>query len=567
MTVAKRINLLLVAGVVAAGAIATGVSVRSLRSAGEREAARVGEQLMLAKQEKLRDLVRNAHRAVEEIYQNAQDPERVADTYRPLLKGAVDVVFSAIETVYADTSLGEEEKRARAMAVVKGLRYGPEGKDYFWINDTRPFMVMHPYKPALDGTDLSGFKDPNGKLLFVEFARVCQADGEGFVDYLWPKYGADLPVPKLSYVRLFKPWGWVVGSGVYLEAAEARAQEDAKKLVASFRYGPDGKDYFWINDSRPYMVMHPYKPALDGTDLSGFKDPNGKFLFVEFARVCQAAGEGFVDYLWPKYGQDEPVAKLSFVKRFDPWDWIIGTGVYVDDVDAAVATKRAEIETTVNQQVWMQLASGGGVTVVLALLAALFTSRSFRPLHGVISALRDIAEGEGDLTKRLPLPYADCSKEKNCGLEECRSFGRQEACWSTVGSMQVVGELVQCPGVLSGQIKDCALCPVFQRVETDEFRVLSNWFNIFADKLRYTMDVVKQTMEVSGTLAEELSSSTSQIASSNRQISDQTRTVASAAEEMTATVTEVASLTAMVSASAGESRLAASDGAEVIHQV
>jgi uncharacterized protein Yka (UPF0111/DUF47 family) len=122
MTIASRINLLVIAGVVAAGATATALSVRALGSAGEREAAQVRQQLLLGKQEKLKDLVRNTHRAVEELCRNARDPERVADTYRPLLKGAVDEAFSAIETVYADPTLAEAEKQARAMAVVKGLR-------------------------------------------------------------------------------------------------------------------------------------------------------------------------------------------------------------------------------------------------------------------------------------------------------------------------------------------------------------------------------------------------------------------------------------------------------------
>ena len=239
----------------------------------------------------------------------------------------MNTAYGILQAVANDPGLSLEEKQSKAISLIKGLRYGPENKDYFWINDLHPTMVMHPYKPQLDGKDLTESKDPNGKKLFVEFANVCREKGEGFVDYHWPKYGADTPQPKLSFVKLFRPWGWIIGTGVYLEVAEGRLQSDSAAIIGALRYGPENKDYFWINDLHPTMVMHPYKPQLDGKDLTESKDPNGKKLFVEFANVCREKGEGFVDYHWPKYGADAPQPKLSFVRLFKPWGWVIGTGM------------------------------------------------------------------------------------------------------------------------------------------------------------------------------------------------------------------------------------------------
>ncbi len=114
-------------------------------------------------------------------------------------------------------------------------------------------------------------------------------------------------------------------------------------MVASMRYGPENKDYLWINDMRPYMVMHPYKPELDGTDLSEFSDPKGKKLFVEAVKVCREGGEGFVMYEWPLYGADAPVPKISYVKLFRPWNWIVGTGVYLDHTNEALMARAAQV--------------------------------------------------------------------------------------------------------------------------------------------------------------------------------------------------------------------------------
>ncbi len=113
--------------------------------------------------------------------------------------------------------------------------------------------------------------------------------------------------------------------------SQTEAQKNALDVIQSLRY--DKTNYFWINDAAPTMVMHPIRPELNGKDLSDNKDPAGKHLFVEMVKVVKQDGAGFVPYLWPKPGLDQPVAKISYVKEFKPWGWIVGSGIYVDDVD------------------------------------------------------------------------------------------------------------------------------------------------------------------------------------------------------------------------------------------
>ncbi len=168
--------------------------------------------------------------------QTAAFREELMALKQEYLKSQVQTAMSILEAVVKDTSLSPDARQARGLALIKALRYGPENKDYFWINDLHPRMVMHPYKPEMDGQDLTENKDPNGKKLFVEFARVGKASGEGFVDYLWPKYGADKPQPKLSFVQLFKEWGWIIGTGLYIDDIEvmvnARRAELERRLKA-----------------------------------------------------------------------------------------------------------------------------------------------------------------------------------------------------------------------------------------------------------------------------------------------------------------------------------------------
>lgn len=125
--------------------------------------------------------------------------------------------------------------------------------------------------------------------------------------------------------------------------SESDAKLAAMAAVKSIRYG-DG-DYIWINDMRPYMVMHPIKPALDGTDLSTNKDPTGKFLFNEFVSVVKEKGAGYVFYMWAKPGNEQPVQKVSYVKGFETWGWIVGSGVYIDTVNATIYKELLKVAT------------------------------------------------------------------------------------------------------------------------------------------------------------------------------------------------------------------------------
>ena len=137
--------------------------------------------------------------------------------YQNRVRGIVQQCVSVVEACDKDATIGDlAARQKRAMEIIKSMRYGPENKDYVWINDMNPTMIMHPYKPQLDGKALGKVADPDGKQLFVEFVNKCKADGAGFVTYKWPKPGSEAPVPKISYVALYKPWNWVMGTGVFV---------------------------------------------------------------------------------------------------------------------------------------------------------------------------------------------------------------------------------------------------------------------------------------------------------------------------------------------------------------
>jgi len=271
----------------------------------------------------------------------------------------------------------------------------------------------------------------------------------------------------------------------------SEAQQAAIEAITTMRY--EGDNYYWINDDHPNIVMHPTKPELNGKDVSSFRDPSGRAVFVEFAKAAQQNPNGdYVYYLWPKPGSEQPVPKLSFVKRFAPWGWIVGTGIYIDDVDSA----------------WRKnaLAAAGlalACLVPLVIVSTVTTRSTFLRLTDMVERFKDVAEGEGDLTKRIPV------------------------------------------------------------TAKDEIGELATWFNVFLDKLHDMVRSIATAANQVGTASEEVSNTSQQISANSQETSAQAGVVSAATEEVNRNLQTVATATEEMSASIQEIAKNATEAARV----
>jgi methyl-accepting chemotaxis protein len=174
--------------------------------------------------------------------------------------------------------------------------------------------------------------------------------------------------------------------------SRSQAQETAKEVVRDIRY--DGDNYLWINDLTPKMIMHPMKPELEGRNLQNHTDPNGKALFVEMATIAQSQGQGFIDYVWDKPGSPKPVKKISGVKLLPEWNWVIGSGAYLDDIHAELTALLYNILIAVV------------VTICVIIPLVMVISQAIsRPLRVVIAALEQIKNG--NLNTQLDMQQTD----------------------------------------------------------------------------------------------------------------------------------------------------------------
>jgi methyl-accepting chemotaxis protein len=292
------------------------------------------------------------------------------------------------------------------------------------------------------------------------------------------------------------------------DLAVADAQKRALARIATLRYGSN--DFFWINDMQPRMVMHPMRPEMNGNDLSSYKDPNGKLLFVDFVNAVKNNGAGFVPHEWPKPGMDKPQPKLSYVTGFAPWNWVIGTGVYVDDLNAQTwtATQHALL--------------AAGLVLLLTLAVSVLVARSItRPLKLMTVTMNDLAGGRLDV--------------------EVSGIDRRDE----VGEMAKAVEIFKSNAVarqgLEIEQKEAETRAVAQR--KSDMNKMADDFEGAVGQIVQTVSSASNQLEASaGTLtstAERAQELTAMVATASEEASTNVQSVASATEEMASSVNEI----------------------------
>jgi len=265
-----------------------------------------------------------------------------------------NVVNIAIATIhhfndkFNQGMMTQDQAKKQAIAIIRNMRYD-KGVGYLWINDTGrpiPRMIMHPTIPELDNTILD---DPKFNCalgikqnLFQAFVDICLAEGQGYVDYLWPKpteNGFTKDQPKISYVSFFKPWDWVIGTGVYIEDIELDARKRLAAIVSELQQtfskvslAKTGYMFIFTGDNE--MLVH---PSLSGTDGSVLINPVTGNSLLKYFITASKTSEKVCEYIWEKPGHkgDFKFLKRAYIEYFPPLDWYIASSVYVDEIESA----------------------------------------------------------------------------------------------------------------------------------------------------------------------------------------------------------------------------------------
>ncbi|MCW8943581.1 MAG: cache domain-containing protein [Sedimenticola sp.] len=288
----------------------------------------------------IQERIYEAHAIATEIYKSNQDK-------------APDVVIEIIKNA------------------LRTIRFN-NGRGYFFVYDMQGKNILHPILPHLEGKDLWGYQDVKGAYVVQDMGRISKQQGEGFYTWWWVKpQNKKEQFEKVGFGKYFEPYDWFIGTGEYVVDFENDIKERLLESFNNIRFGKNG--YIFVIDQSGKILAH-YNQDYLGTNKLELKDTNGFEIVKEAIQVAQE-GEGYIQYvdpLMPSTGR--PAEKISFVKEVAEWDWVVGSGTYISEIENYLAEKRAVIESDNAAQV-VKISTAGFVIAIILIMLSISLSR------------------------------------------------------------------------------------------------------------------------------------------------------------------------------------------------
>jgi methyl-accepting chemotaxis protein len=368
---AKILVIVLTTIVVVASIIAT-EAILSIKELSNENINSYKQKAYKDKQETLNNYVTMAEKVVETYYLRT-DKEHIKKELTSYIDEQSNFLFSIINNQYEKykDKMSDKELKSLIINTVESTKYGKSG--YFWINDFNYKMVMHPIKKELTGKFLKN--TPTASFVEIGVNALKGEKQSAHIQYSFYSPSSKKTVEKVSTVRVFKPYNWIIGTGAYMDDLKLKMQEEAKLAVSGMRYGNNG--YFWINNSRHELVMHPIETSNIGKNKKDLQDPNGVYVYQEIVKVANNNDNGgIVKYSWRKPSTNKVEPKMAYVKNFKQWDWIIGTGIYVSDIEEKISTMEKTAKTKI-ESIIITIAIYALITAILCFVVISFISTKY----------------------------------------------------------------------------------------------------------------------------------------------------------------------------------------------
>lgn len=460
----------------------------------------------------------------------------------------VDVPVTLIKNYIALEAggvLSRTEAQQKALEVVKTLRYNET--DYFWINDLEPKIIMHPIQPQLNGQNVYGDKDANGVFLFQKFVKAAKENNNGFVDYMWEKPGSSQPQPKISNVQLIKEWGWIVGSGIYVDDVLSEVADINKSIILGLLATlviALGIGYLLSR-----LLSQPINFLQEATKRVTAGDTDFRIAVTskdEFGLLSESFNAMFNSVSQTMKHLDGVPAPLLMI---DP-DFNI---TYFNKAAASTAGK--DRDSVIGQKCYDIFKTEHCKTANCATHKAMLTKS--------MQSAETIARPQG---KDFPIAYAanpNFDREGNVtgGVEIITDLTKAKEHENYL-NYNTEKLLVQMEKLAKGDLT------VELTVENKDNLIgkLFTGFNRVVDNLNSMIDMVTKSVHATAIASTEITSSAEEMAAGSQEQSSQTAEVASAIEEMTHTIYETTKNTSMAAETAKKAGVKATEGGKVVDE-
>ncbi len=249
--------------------------------------------------------------------------------------------WSIINNIYSENKgkLTNQQILNQVKQALRPIRFN-NGRGYYFIVNLNGIEELYPIQPDFEGKNLMNLKDAKGNYVIRDEIKLAKGQGEGFVKGYWrkPHNDQDRMYAKTSFIKVFEPLNIYVGCGDYLEDVRKDVQKDVKQRIKRNRFGEMG--YIFVNTYNGVAVVIDSDEYTEGDTIWEMTDPKGVKVIQEEWKAVNRPGGGFINYHWVKPGTTEIAPKISFIKGVDEWQWMIGAGVYIDEIETRISQEK-----------------------------------------------------------------------------------------------------------------------------------------------------------------------------------------------------------------------------------
>jgi PAS domain S-box-containing protein len=299
------------------------------------------------------------------LYEKSRTEQRLKEEIR----NRVHEAHAIATNIYSEHSgdYADDEIRKMIKDALRPVRFN-NGRGYYFATNLDGKEELFAVRPGEEGKDYLNVRDAQGKYLVREMIELVKGAGEGFVEYAWTKPGAEgRNFPKIAFVKLFEPLNYFIGTGEYLDDMTADVQAEVLERIGTILYADDGF-IFVVSYDGFVLSGHPRSKNI-GRNFWEMEDPDGVKVIQEERRAVENPEGDFIRYQWPRPGESEPSPKISFVKGVADWEWMVGTGVYVDEMEPVIAGMARLLRKQVLQRVFLVGAVFFGLALIMFSLA------------------------------------------------------------------------------------------------------------------------------------------------------------------------------------------------------
>lgn len=315
-----------------------------------------------------KDELKNRTEIVEQLI--AQKHLIVRKRLKDDIKKRANEAYKIAENIYSTykDEKTKEEIQEIIKEVLRNIRFN-NGRGYYFIDDVKGNCILYPIRPTIEGKNILGYQDIYQKYVIKSLIEVAQSDGEGYKSYHTYKSKPQIDATKyekIAFVKLFKPYNWVIGTGEYINDVENDVKEELAHIVNEMRVANQAS-YINIFEVHNYeggenfatLIVAPNMKSDNNMMINSDKeDVEGKKYREKSLDLINKYGKGFIRYKYKKINSNEISEKLTYVKKLEHWDWVISTGVHLDKLDSIVKKniqKLEEIQKNNHQNTWMFL--------------------------------------------------------------------------------------------------------------------------------------------------------------------------------------------------------------------